>query len=190
MSEEISPYDYRDHESVNMNSDDIRAVAGLLGQVTGSLKEIDKRNVGGNSQWIQANKTDPKQLLRNMVQSTQPNNQSPPPQPAQVTPPQPQQTSVPVPPPNMIPEPVIPPSVQPPTGELEQLKKRVIDLEKTVEAYKNIVKFKRGVSYTINTSKISGSFKDPGVILDLISTEMAKQTKVITLKLNDESKSK
>lgn len=186
MSEEVSPYDYRDHESVNMDSDDIRAVAGLLGQVTGSLKEIDSRNVGGQSQWIQANKTDPKQLLRNMVQSTQPKNQ-----PVQVAAPPTQQTSVPVPPPVMVQEPVIPPpAIQQNSGEFEQLKKRVLDLEKTVEAYKNVVKFKRGVSYTISTSKISGSFKDPGVILDLISTEMAKQTKVITLKLNDESKSK
>ena len=36
--------------------------------------------------------------------------------------------------------------------------------------------------------KIAGEFKDPTTILDLISTEMSKQTKTITLKLNDKTK--
>lgn len=181
MSDEVSPYDNRNHENVSMDQNDLRAVAGLLGQVSGGLKEIDKRNVGGDSQWIKANKIDPKQVLRNMVNQTQPT-----PVPVQQT----QQVPTPV---QQVPVPqaVIPPEpVNINNNELEQLKKRILDLEKTLEAYKNVVKFKRGISYTINTSKITGQFKDPGVILDLISTEMAKNTKVITLKLNDDTKGK
>ena len=178
MSDEINPYNQRDHDTVPMDQNDIRAVAGLLGQVSGSLREIDKRNVGGNSQWIQANKIDPKQVLRGMTGETQVT-----PQPKQqiTTPVQSQPT----------PQAVIPPQSQNISNdEIEQLNKRVLDLERTLETYKSIVKFKRGISYTINTSKISGQFKDPSVILDLISTEMAKNTKVITLKLNDETKGK
>ena len=181
MSDEVSPYDNRNHENVSMDQNDLRAVAGLLGQVSGGLKEIDKRNVGGDSQWIKANKIDPKQVLRSMVNQTQPT-----PVPVQQT----QQVPTPV---QQVPVPqaVIPPEpVNINNNELEQLKKRILDLEKTLEAYKNVVKFKRGISYTINTSKITGQFKDPGVILDLISTEMAKNTKVITLKLNDDTKGK
>lgn len=181
MSDEISPYDNRNHENVSMDQNDLRAVAGLLGQVSGGLKEIDKRNVGGDSQWIKANKIDPKQVLRSMVGQTQPT-----PVPGQQT----QQITTPV-QQSPVPQAVIPPEqVNVNNNELEQLKKRILDLEKTLEAYKNVVKFKRGISYTINTSKITGQFKDPGVILDLISTEMAKNTKVITLKLNDDTKGK
>ena len=51
-------------------------------------------------------------------------------------------------------------------------------------------RFKRGVSYTINTAKISGEFKDVGTILDIVSAELAKQTKTITIKLNDNTKNK
>lgn len=185
MSDEINPYNQRDHDTVPMDQNDIRAVAGLLGQVSGSLKEIDKRNVGGNSQWIQANKIDPRQVLRGMTGETQVT-----PQPTQVTPQPTQQITTPV-QSQPTPQAVIPPQSQNISNdEIEQLNKRVLDLERTLETYKNIVKFKRGISYTINTSKISGQFKDPGVILDLISTEMAKNTKVITLKLNDETKGK
>lgn len=181
MSDEVSPYDNRNHENVSMDQNDLRAVAGLLGQVSGGLKEIDKRNVGGDSQWIKANKIDPKQVLRSMVNQTQPT-----PVPVQQT----QQVPTPV-QQAPVPQAVIPPEpVNINNNELEQLKKRILDLEKTLEAYKNVVKFKRGISYTINTSKITGQFKDPGVILDLISTEMAKNTKVITLKLNDDTKGK
>lgn len=182
MSDEINPYDNRNHENVSMDQNDLRAVAGLLGQVSGGLKEIDNRNVGGDSQWIKANKIDPKQVLRGMVGQ----NSQPTPVPVQQT----QQVTTPV---QQAPAPqaVIPPeSVNVSNNELDQLKKRILDLEKTLEAYKNVVKFKRGISYTINTSKITGQFKDPGVILDLISTEMAKNTKVITLKLNDDTKGK
>ena len=181
MSDEINPYDNRNHENVSMDQNDLRAVAGLLGQVSGGLKEIDKRNVGGDSQWIKANKIDPKQVLRGMVGQAQPT-------PVEVQ--QTQQVTTPV-QQAPVPQAVIPPeSVNVSNNELEQLKKRILDLEKTLEAYKNVVKFKRGISYTINTSKITGQFKDPGVILDLISTEMAKNTKVITLKLNDDTKGK
>jgi hypothetical protein len=70
------------------------------------------------------------------------------------------------------------------------LERRVDELESIIESYKKIVKFKRGISYSINTVKIKGEFKDPTTILDLISTELAKQTKIITLKLNDSTKLK
>ena len=39
-------------------------------------------------------------------------------------------------------------------------------------------------------STLKGEFKDPTTLLDLISTEIAKQTKVITLRLNDTASNK
>ena len=99
---------------------------------------------------------------------------------------------------NVIPEqhphaPVEPPPVpyitQPPVSSPD-LERRVRELEGIIESYKKITKFKRGISYSISTAKIKGEFKDPETILDLISTELAKQTKTITLKLNDSTKPK
>ena len=85
--------------------------------------------------------------------------------------------------------PVIPPPVPSPviqnndyTAELE---KRVRALESVVESYKKVEKFKRGIGYSISTAKIKGEFKDPSTILDIISTEISKNTKTITLKLLD-----
>ena len=70
----------------------------------------------------------------------------------------------------------------------DSIEKRITQLEKVIESYKKITKFKRGISYTINTAKISGEFKDPIDIIDIVTTELAKQTKSITLKLNDNTK--
>ena len=72
----------------------------------------------------------------------------------------------------------------------DSLYRRIEKLEKIVEAYKLPLKFKRGISYTINTTKIKGTFSDPVQIIELLSSELSKQTKSITLKLNDNTKAK
>lgn len=183
MSEQETdnPYPYRDHESpAEMQRDDVLAVASLLGQVTGSLREIDKQNVGGQgNQFIKAAKLDPKDALRNIVtkNTTTPVApvQSPPPVDTQI---HDQQV-------NLIPSPQIPQQTTPVSNDLER---RVTSLEKIVETFKSPVKFKRGISYCVSTNKMTAEFKDPGLILDIIATELAKNTKTITLKLNDKSK--
>ena len=162
-----------------MQRDDVLAVASLLGQVTGSLREIDKQNVGGQgNQFIKAAKVDPKDALRSIVSK----NTSAPvgaPQPAG--------------PPPVVPQVPVQQAVQvtspPPQQSIpSDLERRVTALEKIVETLKSPVKFKRGISYSITTSKMSAEFKDPSLILDIIATELAKNTKSITLKLNDKSK--
>lgn len=177
----------RNHEDGKpMDRDDVLAVAGLLGQVTGALGDIDNKNVGGQNQFVQAKKIDPKQALTNIARAhgivengaPVPTGHPPPvntPQvPAGVS-----QTPV---------APPIPPvSTQVPSDTIE---KRLRDLEVIVESYKKILKFKRGISYSISTTTMKGEFKDPVTLLDLISTEMAKNTKTITLKLVDASKPK
>lgn len=176
-----NPYNNRNHESSgHMDHDDIRAVAGLLGQVSGSLEKIDQQNVGGANPYIKAKKLDPKQVLKQMVT----------PDTVQHVPPQPQASQVPV---NAVPQPVAPSPVVPVNTQVvhtnnDSLEKRITQLEKVIESYKKITKFKRGISYTINTAKISGEFKDPIDIIDIVTTELAKQTKSITLKLNDNTK--
>ena len=42
-----NPYNNRNHEQQTINKSDVLAVAGLMGQVAGSLNEIDKMNAGG-----------------------------------------------------------------------------------------------------------------------------------------------
>lgn len=178
-----NPYEIRNHEDNGINTrDDVLAVAGLLGQVTGSLGEIDKQQVGSDSQFIRAQKMDPKQALSNIV-----HNGSVPQAPAPVAPPMPVAAPPPVPTPTSV-APSVPP-VQQVTSNPD-LTKRVDELEKIIETYKKITKFKRGISYTINTTNIKGEFKSPEDILDVISSEMAKQAKTITLKLNDTNKTK
>ena len=175
-----SPYNSRNHEQdVSMGRDDALAIASLLGNVTGQLKEIDKQNVGGSNQFTKAAKMDPKQTLKNILtNNTDPNSVSQP------VPPPVQQPATPPPQVNNTLPPVQQPVIQPVESVSTDLEKRVNDLEKIVSTYKKIEKFKRGVAYTISTSKIKGTFKDPGDILDIISSELAKQTKSITLKLD------
>lgn len=177
MSEnQPNPYENRDHDSSgNWGKDDVLAVAGLLGQVTGSLADIDRKNVGGASPFIQAKKIDPKQVLRNMASGTSQTEHIP--IPNQTTTNQPLTESLPIEPINI-----------PPPQDTSDLERRVRDLERIVESYKKITKFKRGISYNVTTSKIAGEFKDPADILDVISTELTKQTKSITIKLNDKNK--
>jgi len=179
MSEERNPYDSRNHESQPlMGKDDIYAVAGLLGHVSGSLKDIDTKNVGGDSPYIKANKTDPKEVLKQMVtQSTVP------PSPIPVTSPNPA-TSPQV---TVQQESQITNNIDGHHVELSNLIKRLDKIERVLES-KIDFKFKRGVSYTINSTKIKGVFKDPQDIVDVVLSEMSKQTKTITLKLNDTNK--
>ena len=183
MSDKTSEPEEQYHERP-VGRDDVMAVASLLGQVSGSLKEIDKRNVGGAPP---AARLDPKQALSNFVSdnspvspadaynsTTLPNIQQVQEQPAPA-----------------VPVPVTTTSHQvavPQTDDTIKLEKRILALEKIVETYKVPLKFKRGISYNITTSKISGEFKDPGIILDIITTELAKATKTITIKLNDKTK--
>ena len=177
QQEQPNPYNSRNHESTGpVNKSDVLAVAGLLGQVSGALNEIDQRNVGGDNPHIIAKKLDPKQALKAYAGSGFDNKS-------------PEQPQVQQPVATNVPQPVIQ-TVSTSTHELNTLERRVFELEKIVESYKNVVKFKRGVSYTLNTAKISGEFKDVGTILDIVSAELAKQTKSITIKLNDNTKNK
>jgi len=172
--EEYNPYQQgRDHESqIPMDRDDVLAVAGLLGTVNGALGEIDKRNLGG----VQAKQMDPKLALQKIAAANGAViNQQSGQQTIQHTP---QQN---IPPP--APTPVAGAPVSQGNAYTTDLEKRVRALEAVVESYKKIEKFKRGVSYSINTAKIKGEFRDPSTILDIISTEIAKNTKTITLKL-------
>lgn len=182
-----NPYNTRDHESLGpVGKDDVMAVASLLGQVAGSLGEIDRQNLGGSSN-IVAKKINPKEALMNFVGSTPQAIQAPP---VQSPDKQDSVVSVPV---TQPPVQSTKPPVQVPqttNKDIKELEDRIAALEKIVCTYKNIVKFKRGVSYNITTSKISGTFKDVSAILDIVTTELAKQTKSIIIKLNDNTKSK
>ena len=176
-----NPYVGRSHEDGSIKTkSDVMAVAGLLGSVGRELSQIDRQNVGGDSQFIKAKKLDPRTTLQNIVGgATAASQQSAPP---------------PVHPPKVISDQPIPvPPPQPRTQQVVQdsdLSKRVKSLENIIESYKKIEKFKRGVSYTINTTNIKGEFKSPSDILDIISSELAKGTKTITLKLNDTTKNR
>ena len=180
-----NPYESRDHEnSAPVDRSDVMAVASLLGQVTGSLKEIDNRNVGGQNQYTQAVKMDPKKVLKDFAGAGYSTD------PAQNMPITNTAASVPS---SVSPPPVVQPTApvtinQAPdvieTTELKELKSRVADLEKIIESYKRVERFKRGVCYIVSTSNIKGTYKQPQDILDIVSSELAKQTKTITLKLN------
>lgn len=184
-NEQPNPYQQgRDHEApIPMDREDVLAVAGLLGTVNGALGEIDKRNVGGANPFVQARKMDPKQALKNIAAANgavidQPNT----------TPPQHMSQQAMIPQPTIQPPPPIPSPVSLDSQNNNytiELEKRVRALETVVESYKKIDKFKRGIGYSISTAKIKGEFKDPSTILDIISTEIAKNTKTITLKLVD-----
>ena len=177
-NDQPNPYQQgRDHETPSpMDREDVLAVAGLLGTVNGALGEIDKRNLGG----VQAKQMDPKLALQKIATANgavidQPTNHQPP----QHIP----QQAYSIPPPAPIPSAGVPAHQN--NTYTTELEKRVRALEAVVESYKKVEKFKRGISYSINTVKIKGEFKDPSTILDIISTEIAKNTKSITLKLID-----
>ena len=191
--EERNPYDSRNHEGNGIqNRDDVLAVAGLLGQVTGSLGEIDKQQVGSDSQFIRAKKIDPKAALQTIVNSGTPAH-PPPPEVHQPIPIPPAAPPKPLSNEDMAYAPPVPPVPTAPEAtadNIKDLENRITDLESTINSYKKILKFKRGISYTVNTVNIKGEFRSPSDILDVISSEMAKQTKTITLKLNDTNKPK
>lgn len=180
-----NPYANRDHENGGpADKTDVLAVASLLGQVTGSLKEIDNRNVGSQNEFTKAVKMDPKQVLTGFVKPGSTPGKPPPTaniSPEGNTPPIVTETTTP--PPVSIPQPV---SI--PVSQLTELENRINDLEKIVQTYKRVLKFKRGVSYNVSTTNIKGVYKSPEDILDLVASELAKQTKTITLKLNDTNK--
>lgn len=174
-----NPYESRDHENLNpVDKSDVMAVASLLGQVTGSLREIDSRNVGGQNQYTQAVKMDPKKVLKDFAATGFENEpRSAPEQSVNNNTPAIQQHNM--------QQPVIQqPISMSETTELKDLRQRVTDLEKIVESYKRVEKFKRGVSYIVSTTNIKGTYKQPQDILDIVSSELSKQTKTITLKLN------
>ena len=175
-TEERNPYQQgRDHESqIPMDRDDVLAVAGLLGTVNGALGEIDKRNLGG----VQAKQMDPKLALQKIAAANGAViNQQPIQQHTQQIP---QQPHIPV---TGFEHPSTNQKPVQDNGYTTELEKRVRALEAVVESYKKVEKFKRGVGYSINTVKIKGEFRDPSTILDIVSTEIAKNTKTITLKL-------
>lgn len=181
-----NPYNSRNHEQQSLNKSDVLAVAGLMGQVAGSLNEIDKMNAGGHNSFIRAKKIDPRQALNNFVGANSSAGIQPVPQ--QVSQPVPQQVSQPVPQPISQPvQQIQQPIVNQGDSGLEQ---RVRELEKIVNSYKKITKFKRGISYNVNTNKITGEYKDPGDILDIVASSLANQTKTITIKLNDSNKNR
>lgn len=171
-----NPYANRDHElSSNFNKDDAVAMAGLLGAVSGELGRIDEQNVGGQNQFVQAKKMDPRQILKDVTGN--PISQPVPKQPIQPTITTPvQQVASPV-------------ASSHPVSTSPDLEKRVSALEKIVETFKHVTRFRRGVSYTVTTSHIKGGiFKSPETILDIVANELSKGSKSITIKLNNESK--
>jgi hypothetical protein len=191
---EHNPYNSRDHEHTPpIQRGDLAAVASLFGHVAGSLSEIDKQNVGGSNQFIQAKKLDPKHAMSNLITKT---GGSPPVAPSQnqipVTNPAPQMSvNIPTLPvgQQQIPVESVPQMIQPESNQnTSDLHARVAKLERLVDTYKKVVKFKRGVSYNITTSTVTGEYKDPESILDLVAASLANQTKTITIKLNDKTK--
>ena len=197
MPEDHNPYAGRDHENTQ-TPNNLRSIAALVGNVSGQLKDIDKKIVGGqNNQFTQALKMDPTQVVKSIVGAGGPSPAVPPPAP--VLPPEPasqpaQQIPQPPPPPPPTPEPVPVPTAQP--GEIvyspgmEELIKRIDALESALDKTNRALKFKRGISYNINTATIKGNFKNPNDIVDIVLAELAKNTKTITIKLEDANKAR
>ena len=171
-----NPYDGRDHQRTQgVTGDSKLGVASLLNHLAGSLNAIDKQNVGGSTN-LKAKKFDTKQTYSQIMGEN-------------VNHVQPVQPPVPAQPPVPVSTPPQQPVVQTQHVDTSQLEERVAKLEKIVSQLNIPLKFKRGISYNITTSKIKGTFSDPATIIEILSTELAKQTKSITLKLNDSSKS-
>lgn len=184
MSDQDNPYSSRDHQSdAGVNREDLHSIAALVGNVTGQLKDIDKKIVGDGNSYTQALKINPTQSVKQIMGTVVPKTNSPPPAP---------------PPVNSVPQPApVPLRVEPTQTVVEQnvdglreLIHRVEKLEQQISSYKKTFKFKRGISYDINTSSIKGNFKDPQDIVDVILTELAKNAKSITIKLNDANKTR
>ena len=174
--QELNPYNNRNHESGQpiTSKSDVLAVAGLLGNVSRELTHIDKQNVGGDSQFIKAKKIYPQQTLQQIV-GAGPTTMTQATMTASVPMTQTQQ----------------PPQVthqSPPVVSPSDLERRVEKLEKLADSQNKKLKFKRGVSYDVSTTKIKGNFKDPQDIVDIVFSELAKQTRSITIKLNDATK--
>ena len=156
---EDNPYANRNHENPSgVESTASVGVASLLGHVAGTLNEIDKKNVGGNNQFVKAKKIDPTTAYQNIM--GKPVQQQPVPQQHVPQQPVPQQH---------VPQQTIP--QQPVATDLER---RICALEKAVAALNIPLKFKRGISYNVNTSKIKGTFSDPVQLLELIGNEISK----------------
>lgn len=168
-----NPYTNRNHEDSSLGRDDIRAVAGLLGNVTGSLRELDNKIVGSDSQFTKALKIDPKETLKKIIGQTP------------GSPPSNNNTSDNVPSVDS-PHPVGAPPVQATTNSTE-LSSRLARLEHRVFGDK---KFKRGVTYDVTSLNVKGNYKSQNDILDIVSSELNKQVKVITIRLNDTNKNK
>lgn len=173
-----NPYAGRDHETEGeLTGDDLHAVAALVGSVTSGLKEIDKKQVGDNA-FTRALKINPEEAVRKMVG-----------QPAQPPPAhyQAQQSARTSPHPVQSPPPELP-SMN--SGIIADLYKRIEKLERDISNQSKSFKFKRGISYDISTSGIKGNFKDPTDIVDIVLSELAKNSKSISIKLNDANKTR
>lgn len=180
MSETPSdnPYATRNHEDGSgLNSNDLPAIAALVGTTTGELKKIDERNIGDSS-FTQALKMNPHEAVKSLVgtgHSRPPGHSVPPSGHTAPIPPVRQNTSP-------------PPSAVEPAFDTSTIESRILALEKFMETQKRDLKFKRGITYDISTATIKGNFKSPSDILDIVLTEMAKNTKTITLKLSNANK--
>lgn len=176
-----NPYDSRDHESIGpKDRGDVMAVAALLGSVTGQLKDIDSKNIGDSS-FTKAFKIDAKQKLQEfagVVGSDTPSEPTLAPQ--QVVQPAAQN----------VPELIPTPETKPVTSIPSDLEKRITAIEKVIDNDNNKLKFKRGVTYNINTVNVKGDFREPQDIVNVLLNEMSKGVKTITLKLNDTTKNK
>lgn len=178
-----NPYAGRSHEDGGVDTGDVHSIAALVGNVSGQLKDIDKKIVGGqNNQYTQALKMNPTQAVKSIIGSApHPPVASPPPpevapstQPAVVSP------NRPAPPP--------PPEQPDEIVNVSSLEKRIEKLERDICNYNKSFKFKRGISYNLNTSSIKGNFKNPDDIIDVVLSELAKNAKTITIKLEDANK--
>ena len=186
---EPSPYTARDHNvETPIDRTDVLSMAQLLGHVSGSLKEIDDKIIE-KSEYSRALKMDPKQTLMKLTGGATPT--TPHVQPGVVSPDQ-------ILAPESIQQPHVPESIQQPhvqtnsqTTAIDQsvllrLTERIDRLEQKINNRK--LKFKRGISYNINTTNIKGTFRDYNDIVDVVASEIMKQTKTITLRLNDSNK--
>jgi len=184
-----NPYAGRNHEvAPPSGSADLHSIAALVGNVSGQLKDIDSKIVGSHNPHTQALKIDPMQAVKSIVGPT---GATPPPrapspgaipqsvttQPAEMIP-VPQSTSAPPP----------EPSLMDPSMDVSDLERRIAKLERDVCNYNKSFKFKRGISYNLSTSSIKGSFKNPDDIIDVVLSELAKNAKTITIKLEDANK--
>lgn len=180
---DINPYDARDHESPpGIDKSDVRAVAALLGTVSGSLREIDKKVIT-DSQFTKAHKIDPKQSLKEFAGSIN-NTPDTEPQPANpqipelIPAPEPQVTHNQVPPTEIK-------TITQVTPDLADIHKRLNALESTS---KDVGKFKRGITYNVSSLNVKGNYKCKEDILSAVSSELNKQVKVITIRLDDANK--